>query len=358
MRVSPRPLLLSGCIVLALAGCGDSSDDGANGSGPPPLTQAERAEIDARVSQNDAQARFVAEHPDAASAVGGWTVEGDSLTARFEASAFECDGPQTGEVAEFRILEQGDERLVVELEGERMEWQRVSGDGGESGVEGTWQADADDGGFLITFAPDGSLVASAVAETDCAADADQSYFTEDGCLVTELPRTRTITIDGNLDDWGGDDVINMVDATDDSSSEMTGDEIRELRMAADADNLYVLLTLNEPVNSSFQRGSEDTAGSYDIVVRTDGGGGSTRDLTIVYSPFDQAWTLMGFSPNDGSYSIAAGDQSFELRVSWELFGNPTQIYQVDTFARDCSAGPECVVYDRGPCFAEAGDTRQ
>ena len=144
-------------------------------------------------------------------------------------------------------------------------------------------------------------------------------------------------------------------------SEMTGDEIRELRMAADETNLYFLLVLDEPMNRNGLGGTPEPGAdlppeggvSYDISLRDEHGG---RDLSIAYDPRADGFVMMGY-PDDGSYSIGVASQALEVRISWEALGNPGQLYQVNSATRDCTRG-ECVTFDEGPCFAEAGDTRQ
>lgn len=318
-----------------------------------PRAQVIGPEVEKLVEQAPEHQAFLEEHDEAASAAGSYTTDGDTLTFTFGESSFACDGPREGDEGVFMIVELGDTTLIMQLDGEDepLEFERV-GDG--DGLEGSWQLG--DGEFIITFNADGTVVASGGQDCDERdGPGEDSYYSEEGCLIAPLPRTAMIEVDGRFGDWMTRDVVQVSDDDDmDADIEVAGADLSGMRLAASEEHLFLLLETHEELDESFQGGNGGNTGMYEVTLRHDGGErGGTFMMMIMYDAGQERWNLRG---NSEGVELARASRGFEISVAWATLDGATQLFEADATSRACNDGPEsdCPIWDDGVCFGEAG----
>lgn len=145
--------------------------------------------------------------------------------------------------------------------------------------------------------------------------------------------TQTILVDGNPSDWNGITAL-AVDPQGDDLPSYSGDDIKALYIARDANHLYVRLDLWENVNISFQNSSPPYDGSYCIFIDNDGPFHNMK-LGIAYDSYAGLWSL-GY--NYSSYNAPTGLEGpsyvgvngniIELKIPLNLIGNPSRYSQI------------------------------
>lgn len=150
----------------------------------------------------------------------------------------------------------------------------------------------------------------------------------------EIP-IRTIDVDGfAATDWSGINPF-ITDPQGDDSSAYTGDDIRSLYIAKDVDYLYLRMDLWDEANTNFQNGPPPNDGKYVFQIENNGPYGYL-ELGIAYDMINNQWSLGHNGSNGGNVPeglegpdfVGVNGKIIELKIPFNLIGNPTQYYEI------------------------------
>lgn len=157
----------------------------------------------------------------------------------------------------------------------------------------------------------------------------------DSSEVTEMVIvSRTITIDGNPNDWSGIAAF-ALDPQGDDYPDINGDDIKALYIARDAYYLFIRMDLWDNVNTNFQNSPPPYHGRYSIFVDNNGPY-PYMELGIAYDGYALLWSLgyNGSSGNvpsglEGPNFVGVSGNIIELKLPLNLIGNPSQYYKIN-----------------------------
>ena len=142
--------------------------------------------------------------------------------------------------------------------------------------------------------------------------------------------TATITVDGDPGDWTGIDPL-VSDPQGDDSPDYTGDDIRALYAAQDAEHLYLRMDLWENVNTNFQNEQPPNDGFYLLFVS------SNADfeymfMGITYDSVESAWRLgnnESLPQGLGGFEyVGVAGSVIELKIPFAMIGTPTTYSEI------------------------------
>ena len=326
MRYAMRVILL---IALSCVGCAAKSVPGKT-----------TPEIQAIIDDSAEQQGFRKEHPDAASAVGTWSLDSSSqvLTLTNRLSDLGCSGQPPATIS-LLVVSVTDSTLttrdVSNASDTEVVWHRR---GTGSGLSGHWSAIDDGKTFLLSLLPGEEFILSIDRKDPnaCTGGTTQGpgYFAN-GCWVDALA-VASIVADGLLTDWAG--VAPITDPASDSAASATGDDIIALSVAGSATDIAWRITFSEPIAGGVQ-----PSGSYNIGYSTQNRLGSFR---VRYEPGLGQFAVFDLS----GATVAASATDLEVVAPWSSIGGKSALVQ--TQVRTTSDTPGAEPLDEGPCFVE------
>ncbi len=159
-------------------------------------------------------------------------------------------------------------------------------------------------------------------------------------------QTATITVDGDPGDWLGIDPL-VSDPPDDDSPDYTGDDIKALYAAQDAEHLYLRMDLWENVNTNFRNEQPPNDGLYYFLVSSNADF-AAMFMGINYENVDSAWRLRNNESMpqglEGFEYVGVAGSVIELKLPFAMIGTPTAYFDIIGDAVT-TAGDEFVALD-------------
>ncbi len=182
--------------------------------------------------------------------------------------------------------------------------------------------------------------------------------------LEETVATAGITVDGNISDWSGVNVLAW-DWQDAYYPDFPGADIQALYLARDATNLYLRLDLWENANPNFGNAPDPYRGRYSFRLINNG---PYPDLFLSVAGGYLQWSL-GFNGSNGSGVPALLDDRpdlvgvngkvIEVKIPLWIIGYPTEFQRIYAEVSDCCIDPNNVtVLDETHCMSNLYTTYQ